>query len=382
MKNNKNYRKVLGTLVSITLLVLTAVLSIISPTNADDHKKADSLYIGDIGDDSVKRFNAKTGEFLGNFVAPGSDGLRGPMGLIFNRGKLNVVNLNVFQEFAGEILRYQRNTGEFVDALVPCNPPFDRDCDPNAPFGPRGIVRGFLPTVYVTDQGPVPNFTAPGAVKQYNAYTGDFIRDLDPAGFSGEYFPRSLVFGPDHHLYVTVSGILDPSLDGFDPLAGYILRFNPFTGKFVDVFAEFDPSASDCSNALHRPDGLTFGPDRKLYVTSFRANADDTDKILIFDGKTGQCRDQIDLDQVGEDRAFAQALLFGPGGFLFVPISGNGPDTGAVRRYDVADQSFTDFVLPSAQGGPLLNPWYLTFGKTDPGTLAYHERRKWHEESR
>ncbi len=216
----------------------------------------------------------------------------------------------------------------------------------------------------MTDLGP--DFTAPGAVKQYNTNTGDFIRDLDPTGFTGGYFPRALVFGPDHLLYVTVIGILDPNLPGFDPLAGYILRFNPATGQLVDVFAAFDPAASDCSKHLHRPDGLTYGPDRKLYVTSFRADADDTDKILMFDGETGECLDQIDLYQAGEPRAFAQALLFGPKRRLFVPIN----NTGEVRRYNVRTKAFGVFV---PTGGPLQSPGYLTFGETDPRTLEYDD---------
>jgi hypothetical protein len=40
---------------------------------------------------------------------------------------------------------------------------------------------------------------------------------------------------------------------------------------------------------------------------------------------------------VGQPRAFAQAIVFGPGGALFVPISGDGPDTGAARRYNVSN---------------------------------------------
>jgi len=40
--------------------------------------------------------------------------------------------------------------------------------------------------------------------------------------------------------------------------------------------------------------------------------------------------------------------------------------------YDVAAKpfSFTNFVLPGTMG----EPWYLTFGQTDPATLAYNTK--------
>src|SRR5262249_7541878 len=78
-------------------------------------------------------------------------------------------------------------------------------------------------------------------------------------------------------------------------------------------------------------------------------------------------------DQVGQPRAFGQALEFGPGGKLFVPITGNGPDSGSIRSYDVSTKkpSYTVLVASAAEGGPLGQPWYLTFGQTNPATLAY-----------
>ena len=180
-----------------------------------------------------------------------------------------------------------------------------------------------------------------------------------------EFHPRGAVIGPDGLLYVSNYANL------ITGLGGQVLRFDPATGNFIDVFINSTGGVGE----LNRPEGLVFGPDGKLYITSFRASADDTDKILIFQGpggfSPGASDSGIDLDAMGQPRAFAQALLFGPGGFLFVPISSNGPDTGSVRRYDVVSKLFSNFVLPSASGGPLVAPWYLTFGQTNPSTLAY-----------
>ncbi|MGG3468525.1 hypothetical protein ABES02_13710 [Neobacillus pocheonensis] len=107
----------------------------------------------------------------------------------------------------------------------------------------------------------------------------------------------------------------------------------------------------------------------------------DTDKILIFNGNTGKLLDKIDLFVLGQPRAFAQALLFGPDGKLFIPITGPfdpdtgdpGPFTGSVRRYNVHHyhKSFDVFVPPLLAGGQLEAPWYLTFRNTNPVTLVY-----------
>jgi len=122
----------------------------------------------------------------------------------------------------------------------------------------------------------------------------------------------------------------------------------------------------------------------------------DNDKILIFAGPhstqkpPGSYLGKIDLydskDAVNDPqaRALAQALLFGPNGLLFVPITGFGPgvggpldapfgySTGAVRRYNVkTGERLPDFVPPFLAQGPLKLPFYLTFGNTNPATLAY-----------
>jgi DNA-binding beta-propeller fold protein YncE len=352
----------LGSLVGIILLMLAANFSFIAPASADDF-----LYIGDGGDDTVKRFNARTGAYLGEFVTQGSGALNGPRGLIFAQGRLFLANQNVDQNFAGEILRFRRDTGVFLNALVPCNPPFNRP-DPingivecgNAPFAPRGMIRGPGRTLFVADHD--------GArVAKYNLDSGAFLGNLDASSFSGVngvpglYFPRGIVRGPDDLLYVSVTAL--PTGIAGSSITGYVLRFNAQTGRFVDVFTS--NLAPGCAAHLHRPEGLVFGPDNKLYVTAFRADENDNDKILIFN-RNGSCVDQINLDQVGQPRTFAQALLFGPKDRLFVPIN----NTGEVRSYNVKVKPFgyDVFITP---GGHLLTPWYMTFGETNPSTLEY-----------
>ena len=391
MRNEINSVKSIRAIVRVVVIVLIVV-----EFGFNVSTRADSLYIGDLIDDTVKAFDALTGEFQGLFVKKEAKGkIRDPQGLIFNpEGNLLLANQNEGTQKAGEIRKHDGATGAFLGALV-------SHSDKNAPFVPRGIVllKGIVPekdVLFVADITVKGKNAPPGRLLEYTGQ-GVFLADLTPDHdtFPGtksqdEFHARGLVVGPDGLLYVSVCDDLDPTSADFNPLPGWILRFDPKTGAFVDVIASYNnlyPTAVTCAD-LHRPDGLAFGPDGRLYVTAFRANGSDTDKILIvappppthpqngkwtFIGK-------IDLDQVDNDpdhdqpRAFAQALLFGPGGSLFVPIAGNGPDTGSVRQYDAVTKKYTIFVPASGNGGALGVPEYLTFGNTDPATLAYQSQ--------
>ena len=140
-----------------------------------------------------------------------------------------------------------------------------------------------------------------------------------------------------------------------------MLRFNA-DGAFADVFIN-DENDAGAFGHLNRPDGIVFGPDGNLYVTSFQAAPGDGDGIRVYD-EDGDFLRRIDYyDPNGGTRVFAQALLFGPEGKLYVPMT----STGEVRVYDVTDDTFTTF----GTGTDLVTPGYLTFGLTNPSTLAY-----------
>jgi WD40 repeat protein len=315
----------------------------------------DVLNVGDQGDNTIKQFDANTGAYLRTLV--GTDaGILGPRGIINgSSGKLLVVNQNVGTTINGEVLRFNSQNGQFLGALVPSS-------SPDAPFAPRGMVVKDN-VAYVANFQDGDDITLSGEVKEYDANNGNFLGTLFPGNFTTQWNPRGVVFGPDGQLYVS-------SYQTGNLLAGYVVKFDTATGASSIVAFNNGDNKKDPGETqdLHRPEGLTFGPDGNLYVTSFRADKNDNDRILILDGSSGSLKDQIALDQAREPRSFAQAIEFGPDGKLFVPISGNGPKTGSVRSYDVMTKTYTTFVAP---GGPLVAGWFLSFGKTDPATLAY-----------
>jgi hypothetical protein len=311
------------------------------------------LYISDQSGNTVQRFNAITGAYLGTFVTASSGGLKLPAGLDFGPNHNLLVGSKGNGPTPGSgVVEYDGRTGAPLRDLVSSS-------DPNAPFSPRGIVRGPDHRLFVADIGDFGRSGHhPGLVRVYDDRTGQFIRDLQLPLSSDEFNPRGVVIGPDGNLYVSTRNL--------GATGGHIFKFDPLSGRFEGVFI-----ASTADNDLNQPGVPVFGPDGNLYVSSFAADATDTDKILEFNGKTGAYLGKIDLDQPGQPRAFVQDVLFGPGGKLFAPIQGNGPDTGEVRRYDVRAGTFDVFVPPHALGGPLGNPFYLTFGLTNPFTFSY-----------
>ncbi|MEX3977844.1 hypothetical protein AB4Y45_02550 [Paraburkholderia sp. EG287A] len=335
--------------------ILIPTLLGIGALSASPPSRAQQLFIGDTAPsaNTVQEFNGSSGAYRGVFVPSGAAGLSGPMGMIYTNGELVVVNQNVNTPYNGEIFRFDGKTGTFIGKLVSSS-------DANAPYAPRGIVRGGPDDAfYVADIGS--DCTSQGNIKVYND-AGAFLGNLDRSKFTGGFFPRGLVFGPDGLLYVSVFAC--PTALNRDLLAGYVLRFNASTKAFVDVFAS-NQTVPD----LHRPEGLVFDKDGNLWITSFQGSSSDSDKILKLNGKTGALLDELVLSTPPAPRAYAQAILFGPGDRLYIPISGGDPTTGGqLRRCNVKTKA-CDIASPA--GTPLQAPYYLIFKNSDPATLGY-----------
>jgi hypothetical protein len=386
----------------LSLLLLTSLASGCAwhgPQHRDVLAITDEGAVADPGDpatfadDSVKFYDARTGARLANPEVPPDTGLVGPAAVLFPegpRGGFLVVNQNQFQPTPGEVRHYDL-TGRRLPDYVPSSAR-------NAPWAPRGAVivgnRDGTRTLFVADEGDA--FTR-GRLLAYTLRGDEVLNRDDPVeldphlrdrhGREQDYHPRAVVLGPDGHLYVTDLG----ELRGLPVpgCGGNVLRFDPHRLAFIDVVIDNPPLCRDNVYDLHRPEGLAFSPDGDLYVTSYRQRSfvpgdvvdpRDNDRLLIISrhclrtphGHGAQdCRaplDRIDLwrADLGQERAFATAMVFGPDRKLYVPIA----TSGEVRRYDVRTRGYTTFIAAGSPGGPV-TPQYPSFGRTDPATLLY-----------
>lgn len=212
------------------LLLLVAAGSILSAFAGSD-----ILYVGDVITNTVRRFDADTGQPVsggsssGVFVDQsgdlGSGGLAGPRGLFLASGRLFVVNQNVDQPFPGEVLRYRLNDGVVDSSLV-------SSTDPHAPFLPRGMV-SWQGVVYVADflSSGDPSLP-PGRLLAFDEKTGKLLREfVAPDGFAYTFHPRGVVISPNGLLYVSNFPDLVTPQNG-----GQVLVFDPKTLDFIGAF--------------------------------------------------------------------------------------------------------------------------------------------------
>jgi outer membrane protein assembly factor BamB len=231
-KRNARFRNELVAVIGIALLAGGIARS--------SRAGSDFLYIGDGQDtiDTVKRFDANSGKYLGIFIQPTTNQgffLDGPRGLIFNhQGHLLVANQNEHQSYAGEIFEYGFNgqTAVFLKALVPHS-------NPNAPSAPRGIVLSDQYLFVASQTGDFPNGN--GLVRAYDPTTGEMHQALPvPSEFaSGNFHPDGVV------IYGGLLYVANRHVPGG---GGEILRYRLDSLAFQDVFIR-----SDIENDLNAP---------------------------------------------------------------------------------------------------------------------------------
>lgn len=171
---------------------------------------------------AVLRFDGRTGAFLDEFVPSGSVAF--PRGFVFgSNGDFYLGAGSNPATGAGEdtIIRFDGQTGALLDATFVDDPE----------LSPLDVISGPDGALYVSSEFPFNAPDASGTVRVYDVETGALLRVLDPGldanGAALLQRPRGMGFGPDGLLYVSSTG------------TGSVLRFEPISGAFVDVFVEF-----------------------------------------------------------------------------------------------------------------------------------------------
>lgn len=161
--------------------------------------EAGALFVADLSNNLVERYDATTGSPLGAFVSSGSGGLAAPRDLVFGPdGNLYVASANTDQ-----VLRYNGTTGAYIDAFA-------------SGVDARGLRFGPDGNLYVAD------FVG-NDVLEFNGSSGSAVGVF--ASGNGLDGPVGVLFGPDGDLYVSSF------------LNGEILRYDGSTGAFIDTFA-------------------------------------------------------------------------------------------------------------------------------------------------
>ncbi len=139
----------------------------------------------------------------------------------------------------------------------------------------------------------VTNFTS-SALVRVNAETGQVISAFGPG--AGVSAPLCARIGPDGLLYVASEA------------TDQVLRFDPCSGRLVDVFVQAG------AGGLNAPASLAWGPDGNLYVAGF-----ENDAVLRFHGTTGEYMNVFASANVAILNGPDNGTTFGPDGHLYVP---------------------------------------------------------------
>lgn len=206
-----------------------------------------NLYVADHVEgattNSIRRYDTATGEFLGDFVATNSGGLRNPQGMVFGPAIEDGQGLDLYVASArnGMILRYDGTTGAFLGEFV-ASGVGGLDHPIGLTFGPDG-------NLYVADG----DTRSQGAILRFQGPAGDtpgaFIDSFVPAGEGGLRSSIGVIFGPDGN----GDGQQDLYVSNVEYSASYlskehtssIRRYDGVTGAFIDTFVAEDSGGLD-----------------------------------------------------------------------------------------------------------------------------------------
>ncbi|NET70507.1 MAG: hypothetical protein F6K62_05810 [Sphaerospermopsis sp. SIO1G2] len=322
--------------------------------------------VGNTRGDNVLRFDAATGNYLGEFIPVGLGGLDDPDTLLFGPdangdGKSDLYIANGPESGIPSVLRFDGETGAFIDVFVGDNPDTNVD-ETGGLIRPYGMAFGPDGNLYVA------SFLS-DQILRYNGETGEFIDIFaqgngQPGGLNG---PNGLLF-INNSLFVTTQGsvaTVNPDNGEVFPdfiAPSQILRYDSLNaGTTPTVFATPEPSP-DSFNFVSLL-GLAVGEDGDLYVSDF------ANDIRRYDLETAELVDTLSTNYTTDtppSNNFIGSLAFAPNGDLLTAGFDVGTEEGAVIRYGTEDSSAVNPFEVLVPTNPILErPVGITFFPTE-----------------
>lgn len=219
---------------------------------------------------SVKRFNAQTGEYIDDFIEPGSGGLNTTQDLIMAPSG----NILVSGRGNTQLLLFDKSSGDF---LMPFTSGYNLDNPTKISVGPDGRL-------YVSQWG-----TGNSAVARFNSMTGQFIDEFT----QNLNLPLGHTWDTAGNLYVACYGSKDirkfdtsgsfvsiftqqgylegPTNLWFDG-KGYLLVIDWVLGKVQKFRASDGIFEGTFVSGLQNAEGYSYGPDSSLYICDWSQN--------------------------------------------------------------------------------------------------------------
>lgn len=284
------------------------------------------LFVSSSSTNSVLRYNGNTGAFIDNFASGG--GLNSPAGLA-----INPIGGNLLVAGTGNnnVRQFNINTGTSMGNFT----------SGGSLMGPDGMIYGGDGKLYVSGgvAANVQRFNSDGT---FDTVFGTPISSGGTLlGVTGVTFG-----GPTNQLF---AGCFNSNF------VSNVQRF-PVGGGAGSVFTS--------GTSLPIPAGITFGPDGNLYVSSSLNNS-----VLRYNGTTGVFMNAFIAANAG-GLSQPYGLGFGPDNNLYVASYGGNAATSMIKRYDGTTGAFIDNF---ASGGGLNNPTYFLFYNAvvpEPSTIV------------
>jgi len=291
------------------MIIRNAIILFMASIAATSWSAVQDFYVASESTNSIKRYDL-AGNFLGDFVAPGSGGLSAPQGVTFGPDG----HLYVSSGGDNNVKKYHGQTGAFLgNFLTGTTVIFPADLQ---------FYQGNL---------LVSEFNQPGRVVVANGTTGGFIENLTGAT-NAELADGVVIDAPNDRFFVSTA-----SFNG-SVFQGAIQQYRLSTRQFLGTFANIGVGI-----ALD----LRMGSDGDLYVNAFRQG-----KVKRYNGTNGAFVSDL---VTGLQQTQGQEI--GPDGNLYVGDYG----ASRINRYDPTSGALLGTYIAPGHGG-LAQPNNFVFG--------------------